>query len=48
MLNHMAPSREAVDDALGVPMDGVAGAARQLGAKGIPGANERLFKALFF
>ena len=37
MLNHMAPSREAIADTLGVPMDGVAWAARQLGAKGIPG-----------
>ena len=37
MLNHMAPNREAVADTLGVPMDGVAWAARQLGAKGIPG-----------
>jgi hypothetical protein len=37
MLTHMAPSREAIADTLGVPMDGVAWAARQLGAKGIPG-----------
>jgi hypothetical protein len=37
MLNNLAPSREAIADTLGVPMDGVAWAARQLGAKGIPG-----------
>jgi hypothetical protein len=35
--NNMAPSREAIADTLGVPMDGLAWAARQLGAKGIPG-----------
>jgi hypothetical protein len=37
MLNHMAPSREAIADTLGVPMDGVAWAAHKLGAKGIQG-----------
>ena len=37
MLNHLAPSRDAIADTLGVPMDGVAWAARTLGAKGIPG-----------
>ena len=38
MLNNLAPSREAIADTLGVPMDGVAWAARTLGgAKGIPG-----------
>ena len=36
-LNNMAPSREAIADTLGVPMDGVAWAARTLGAKGISG-----------
>jgi len=33
----MAPSRDAIADTLGVPMDGMAWVARQLGAKGIPG-----------
>ncbi|MPZ36380.1 MAG: hypothetical protein GEV13_36445 [Rhodospirillales bacterium] len=37
MLSHMAPSREAIADTLGVPMDGAAWLARRLGAKGIPG-----------
>jgi hypothetical protein len=37
MLNNLAPSREALADTLGVPMDGMAWVARQLGAKGIPG-----------
>lgn len=37
MVNNLAPSREAIADTLGVPMDGMAWAARQLGAKGIPG-----------
>jgi hypothetical protein len=37
MLNNLAPSREAIADTLGVPMDGMAWVARQLGAKGIPG-----------
>jgi hypothetical protein len=37
MLNHLAPNREAIADTLGVPMDGVAWAARTLGAKGISG-----------
>jgi hypothetical protein len=35
--NNMAPNREAIADTLGVPMDGLAWVARQLGAKGIPG-----------
>ncbi|WP_147157512.1 hypothetical protein, partial [Reyranella soli] len=35
--NGMAPNREAIADTLGIPMDGVAWAARQLGAKGISG-----------
>jgi hypothetical protein len=37
MLNNLAPSRDAIADTLGVPMDGMAWVARQLGAKGIPG-----------
>ena len=37
LLNNLAPNREAIADTLGVPMDGMAWAARQLGAKGIPG-----------
>jgi hypothetical protein len=37
MLNNLAPSREAIADTLGVPMDGMAWVARQLGGKGIPG-----------
>jgi hypothetical protein len=38
VLNNLAPNREAIADTLGIPMDGVAWAARQLGAKGISGA----------
>ena len=37
MLNNLAPNREALSALLGMPMDGVAWAARQLGAKGIQG-----------
>lgn len=37
MLNNLAPSRDAIADTLGVPMDGMAWVARQLGAKGIQG-----------
>jgi hypothetical protein len=37
MLNNLAPTRDAIADTLGMPMDGMAWAARRLGAKGIPG-----------
>ena len=37
MLSNLAPNREAIADTLGVPMDGMAWVARQLGAKGISG-----------